>query len=73
MNLLYTDCPITGQIRKSVGPDPSCWANCNPSDDDDICLELGVVNGCVCPDGTLINRDTNECVTPDECPGMLGK
>ena len=65
-----TACPIKGQIRKSCAPDPSCMAKCNSSDDNGPCLELCVVNGYVCPNGTIIiNEKTNECVAPDECPG----
>ena len=41
---------------------------CNPSDDDGPCLERGVINGCVCPNGTIINEENNTCVAPSECP-----
>ena len=51
---------------------PVVWQNVIPvmtMVDDGLCLELCVVNGCVCPNGTIINEKTNECVAPDECPG----
>jgi len=34
------------------------------------CLEPCVVNGCVCPNGTISNEANKKCVTPSECGGM---
>ena len=67
VNINTTACPIKGQIRKSCAPHSSCMKKCNATEGDGPCLTVCVVDGCVCPDGTVINEEINECVTPSQC------
>ena len=63
------DCPVEGQIRKRCAPDPSCMLTCNMTELNDYCsTEICLLNGCVCPEGTVIAEDNNTCVAPSECP-----
>ena len=65
---LIAVCPIKGQIRKECASHPSCARTCN-STDPTICPAVCIINGCECPDGTVIDKDKNECVAPRECEG----
>ena len=62
-------CPIKGQVRKECASHPSCHQTCN-NNETVLCPEICIVNGCECPDGTVIDEDKNECVAPSECIGM---
>ena len=70
--MFYTACPIKGQIRKGCASHPSCHQACN-STGPTLCPQICIVNGCECPDGQVIDWDTNECVTPNECEGTHDK
>ena len=61
-------CPIEGQVRTECAPHPSCHRACN-STGNEICFLSCSINGCVCPNGTVIDWDQNRCVTPNECKG----
>ena len=66
--MLIAVCSIRGQIRKECASHPSCARKCN-STYPIICPRVCNVNGCECPDGTVIDEDKNECVAPSECEG----
>ena len=68
MNLLVTACPIEGQVRRECAPHPSCHQACN-STGNEVCILSCIVNGCVCPNETVIDWSTNQCVAPNECEG----
>ena len=63
-------CPIKGQIRKECAAHPNCVKTCNNTGELLVCQEECIINGCECPDGTVIDMDKNECVELGECPGM---
>ena len=67
-SVLITACPIKGQIRKECASHPNCHGTCNTTEPLP-CPFVCVVNGCECPEGTIIDEDKNECVTPNECEG----
>lgn len=77
MNILYKPyettfivaCPIRGQIRVECAPHPSCHLKCNNTGSGP-CPYVCIVNGCVCPRGTVIDEDRNACVPPRLCKGM---
>ena len=47
---------------------PSCHGRCNRNDTT-ICPLICIVNGCECPNGTIIDEAKRECVAPRECSG----
>ena len=49
---------------------PDCTKTCNNTGELLICPEVCNVNGCECPDGTVVDVDKKECVELGECPGM---
>ena len=59
-------CPVKGQIRKECASHPSCHLSCN-STGPGVCPAVCIINGCECPNGTVIDEEKNECVTPREC------
>ena len=63
---LTVGCPIKRQIRVKCAPHPSCHRTCNSSG---IlpCPAICIINGCVCPPGTVIDEEKNECVVPRKC------
>jgi len=66
-------CRIKGQIREDCAPDPSCFQTCdiiNGITSGQPCLERCAINGCVCPNGTVLNEERTECITPDLCKGI---
>ena len=63
-----TACPIEGQVRKECASHPGCHQTCNTTEPV-ACPAVCIVNGCECPDGTVIDEDKNKCVTPRECEG----
>ena len=63
-----TACPIEGQVRKECASHPNCHQTCNTTGSV-VCPRACIVNGCECPDGTVIDEDKNECVAPRECEG----
>ena len=67
MNLI-TACPIEGQIRRECASHPDCHKTCNTTGPVP-CPRVCIVNGCECPEGTVINEENNKCVTPSECKG----
>jgi len=71
--ICFIACRIKGQIREDCAPDPSCFRTCDSISEiapNIPCLERCVINGCVCPNGTVLNKKRTECVTPDQCKGM---
>lgn len=76
INLLVTSretsiarCPIKGQIRRECASHPSCHQTCNGSVSD-VCYLSCIINGCECPNGTVIDTVKFECVQLHECSGM---
>ena len=67
---MITVCPIKGQVRRECASHPDCHQTCNTTGPV-VCPRICIVNGCECPDGTVIDEYKNECVTPNECEGML--
>jgi len=63
-----SECPIKGQIRKDCASHITCHHTCNNLDENRPCLAVCIINGCECPDGTVIDVDKGECVAPNECP-----
>ena len=70
---LIAVCPVKGQVRSECASHPSCHHTCNNTNDPLPCPRVCIVNGCECPNGTVIDEDTNECVAPSECEGMYNK
>jgi len=49
---------------------PDCTKTCiNKNFGPIICPEVCIINGCVCPNGTVVDEAKNECVASSECPG----
>ena len=67
---LITACPIKGQVRSECASHPGCHRTCNTTGPV-ACLPVCIINGCECPDGTVIDEDKNECVAPKECEGII--
>ena len=71
ISFLLGVCPVKGQIQKNCSTCPTyttCVSRlfirvCTPSCHNE--------SRCVCPDGTVIDDDRNECVSPDECPESM--
>ena len=52
---------------QDCGEDPECATTCTNRLGLRICLL--VCNGvCACPNGTIIDEDSNKCVPSSECP-----
>ncbi|XP_065893168.1 SCO-spondin-like [Dysidea avara] len=56
-------CSVEGQVYMSCGTDcvPTC-ANPNPTNCTSSCVQ-----GCHCPDGSVLDETSNKCVTVDQC------
>ena len=67
--ILITACPIKGQVRLECARHPSCHGRCNRNDNNTICPLVCIVNGCECPNGTIIDDVKKECVAPNNCTG----
>ena len=72
MLILITACPIEGQVRRKCASHPSCHQTCS-GDGPNICPLICIINGCECPNGTIIDEAINECVAPSECEGKCWK
>ena len=48
---------------------PSCHQTCSDTGSL-VCPLACIFNGCECPNGTVIDEATNECVAPSECQGI---
>ena len=69
--ITFTGCPFEGQIRTGCAPHLDCTKYCNDTDEPlKSCIESCVVNGCECPNGTVVDEEKNACVPLGECPGM---
>ena len=71
MNCILFDlanCPVEGQVRKECASHPNCALTCNTTGPV-VCPLVCIVDGCECPNGTVIDEAKNECVAPSECPG----
>ena len=66
MLLLTTACPVGGQVRVECAS--ACNTTCANVNESVVCLDVCVVNGCQCPSGTVIDEQTNMCVSPPDCP-----
>ena len=67
---LITVCPIKGQVRSECASHPSCHQTCT-STGPTPCPAICIVNGCECPNGTVIDEAKKECVPRRECEGKL--
>ena len=67
--ILIAVCPVKGQIRKECASHPDCHRTCYNVTDPIVCPAVCIVKGCECPEGTVIDKEKNECVTPNECKG----
>ena len=65
---IHVACPVKGQIRTECAPNYNCHLTCN-STEPRPCLPICIIGGCVCPSGTVIHVERNECVYPNECEG----
>lgn len=63
---MVIDCPITGQERKMCASE--CNRTCNNYFLPIGCSTVCVDNGCQCPEMSVINEETNSCVTIEDCP-----
>ena len=61
-----TACPVGGQIR--VGCGSACNMTCANMNMGIACPDVCIINGCQCPDGTVIDEQSNTCVVPSDCP-----
>ena len=68
VTLIIAVCPIKGQVRKECASHPGCHQTCNTTGPV-ACPAVCIVNGCECPNGTVIDEAINECVAPNECAG----
>ena len=68
--VIHVACPVKGQIRTECAPNYNCHLTCN-STEPRPCLPICIIGGCVCPSGTVIHVERNECVYPNECKGIL--
>lgn len=48
--------------------DERCAYTCDNRNSSIQCRFPCVVKGCQCPDGKVVNKLTNKCVAPIECP-----
>lgn len=68
---LLPPCSIKGQSRKECALHPNCTMTCKDIGEPlRVCAESCVVNGCECPNGTIVDEEKSECVPLSECPGM---
>lgn len=68
LHVHITDCPVSGQIRKPCALAESCTRTCKNIHKTISCHRICKPYGCQCPNGTVLNNDTKQCVKPDECP-----
>lgn len=61
------ECPVEGQKRIRCIPD-NCTQTCDNKNESIQCPMDCNVFGCQCPQGTVVNTLTNQCVQPDNCP-----
>ena len=69
--LLFTgNCTVEGQVFQKCGEDPECATTCANRFSFISCPQ--VCNGvCTCPNGTIIDEDSNKCVPSSECPESM--
>ncbi|XP_065887926.1 matrilin-2-like isoform X3 [Dysidea avara] len=63
-------CPVKGQIRIECAPLTICAATCSNNGVPRPCPRVCDDYGCVCPNGTVLDEDNNECIDASECPGL---
>lgn len=65
-------CPISGQIRKPCAILESCTRTCDNMLNPISCLQTKICNSsrCECPNGTVVNDITKQCVKPENCPSV---
>ena len=68
--IYFTDCTIKGQIIKQCASHPNCTKTCNNTDESIACTQQCVPYGCECPDGMVVDEESNECISINECPTM---
>ena len=66
---IFVACPAKGQIRIHCAPLSTCAATCSNNGTPRPCPLICDDYGCVCPNGTVLDEDNNECVDASECPG----
>ena len=69
--MYLTECPIIGQIRKVCATPENCTRTCDHKKESLNCSCKPY--GCECPNGTVVNHITKECVKPENCPLDKGK
>ena len=62
-------CPVKGQVQKNC---TACNTTCITRFNFQVCIPVCHNDSrCECPDGTVIDEDQNECVSPDKCPESM--
>jgi len=59
---------VQGQVKRDCAAHPSCATTCINRLTPRPCLAVCVAGGCECPTGTVIDQESNRCVSPNECP-----
>ena len=57
---------------KDCARHPSCHKTCSNINEFRfvVCPQNCIPNGCECPNGTVVDKEKNECVDISECPNM---
>ena len=63
-------CPVKGQVRVDCAT--TCVVTCANMNSLSFCPEICQLNGCECPQGTVINEKINTCVRPADCNSTRG-
>ena len=72
--MYFIECPIVGQTRKLCATSENCTRTCqNLKGTLEYCNGNCTRFGCECPNGTVVNDITKECVNPKYCPLNEGK
>lgn len=66
---LAAACP-GGQIRKECAQPSNCTMTCSNINKSLDCGGVCIVNGCECPNGTVLDEENMDCVLPSTCPSM---
>ena len=63
-------CPVKGQVRVDCAS--SCVITCANMNSLQFCPESCQLNGCECPQGSVINERINTCVWLADCNSTTG-
>ena len=61
---------MKGQVRVDCAT--SCVITCANMNTLQVCTESCQLNGCQCPQGSVINEEINTCVRPSDCNSTTG-